>query len=331
VAVCGFVVGGQQNAVNTTPQNAILAAGTDNTAANPLDQLSSADIAVNIAKATNLDEHQAVANKADTVNAQLAVSSADQSIVPKPQVISVGLKSRKDIQTYTTKAGDSVTSIATQFGVTSDTIRWSNGVTGDAIAAGTSLRISPVSGIVYQVKAGDTADSLASKYRSNKDLLVAINDAEFTFPGVGEYIVIPDGQPPTATGRVSVTTAAASGGFAWGGYSAIYEGNGYDFGYCTWYAATRRSQIGRPIPSNLGNASTWKVLAQRAGLGVGNAPAAGAVLWVQPRDYYGHVGFVESVNPDGSVNISEMNVYGFAVRSTKTIPADEAGNYSYIY
>ncbi len=73
------------------------------------------------------------------------------------------------------------------------------------------------------------------------------------------------------------------------------------------------------------------MLAQRAGLGVGNSPAGGAVIWFPPRDYYGHVGFVESVNADGSVNVSEMNVAGWGRVSYRTIPAEEAGNYSYIY
>lgn len=328
IGVCGFVISGQSTGVPVSGSQALLVTNPDSATTNPLDQLSSADIAVHIAKATNLDETQAVANKADTVNAQLALSSADQSIVAKPQVISAGLKSRKDIQTYSVLPGDTIPGIATKFGVTSDTIRWSNNITGDAVAVNTKLLISPVNGIVYQVKSGDTADSVASKYRSNKDLLVAINDAEVSFPGVGEYIVIPDGQPPQAVGRASV---ALSGGFAWGGYAAIYEGNGYDYGYCTWWAAHRRNQIGRPIPSNLGNASTWKVLAQRAGMPVGNTPQAGAVIWTPPRDYYGHVGFVESVNGDGSANITEMNTRGWGVVSSKTIPASEVGNYSYIY
>ena len=73
------------------------------------------------------------------------------------------------------------------------------------------------------------------------------------------------------------------------------------------------------------------MLAQRSGLGVGNTPAAGAVIWTPPRDYYGHVGFVESVNPDGSVNISEMNTVGWGVVSYKTLSPEQAAGYSYIY
>lgn len=301
-------------------------------ASNPLDELSSADIAVSVARMTNIAEAKAVATNADTVNAQLSLTSADTSVVSKPQVVTSAAKSRKDIQTYTTQAGDTISALAAKFGVTSDTIRWSNSLVGapDVLSAGKPLLISPISGVVYQVKAGDTADSLAAKYRASKEQIIAFNDAEISGLPVGQQIVIPDGvQVPVA--RATVTAAAYTGGFAWGGYSPVYGGNGYDYGYCTWWAAVRRAQTGHPVPSNLGNASTWKVLAQRAGIPTGNTPQAGAVIWTPPRDYYGHVGFVESVNPDGSANISEMNTAGWGVVSRKTLSAAQAAAYSYIY
>lgn len=329
VVVATFVINNRYQTDNVASAG-VASLGESNAVVNPLDQLSSADIAVHIARAAKLDEAQAVTNKADTVNAQQSVSSSGQSIVVKPQVVSDGLKSRRDIQTYVTVAGDTVSSVAAKFGITSDTVRWSNDLSAEALPAGRSLLISPVNGIVYKVKAGDTVDSLATKYRANRELLMAINDAEVGGLPVDQYIIIPGGQP-AATAAVSSRTVGLSGGFAWGGYGAVYGANGYDYGYCTWYAANRRAQIGRPIPSNLGNASTWKVLAQRAGFGVGNVPAAGAVIWTPPRDYYGHVGFVESVNPDGSVNVSEMNVVGWGRVSRKTLSPAEAAAYSYIY
>ena len=45
---------------------------------------------------------------------------------------------------------------------------------------------------------------------------------------------------------------------------------------------------------------------------------------------YGHVGFVERVNADGSLFISEMNVQGVNVISTRTIPASVAAQATYI-
>ena len=72
-------------------------------------------------------------------------------------------------------------------------------------------------------------------------------------------------------------------------------------------AALRRAQLGNPVPSNLGNASTWYILAQRAGLPTGIVPQVGAVAVNQAGD---HVSVVEQVNPDGSFWVSEMNAGG---------------------
>ena len=329
LAVIGFVANGSSGG-GQVKQSQFGTAAQSTVAANPLDQLSSADIAVQVARLTRLDEAPAVTNNADTVNAQLAITSSDEQVVTKPQIITTTLKSRQDIKKYTTKEGDTISGLAERFGITSDTIRWSNNLSGaDRLSAGKELTISPVNGIVYEFKAGDSVDSIAQKFRANKDQIVAFNDGELVGFKPGQQLVIPDGVlVPVGRG---VARGTAAGGFAWGGYSPIYGGNGYDYGYCTWWAAVRRSQVGKPIPSNLGNASTWKTLAQRAGLSVGNTPAKHAVIWTPPRDYYGHVGFVEEVNADGSVQISEMNVIGWGKVSRKTLTAAQAAGYSYIY
>lgn len=329
LVVVGFVVRNPQTG-QSVRQNA-LGVTENNVVANPLDALSSADIAVHVARLANLDEATAVTNQADSVNAQLAISSNDEQVVAKPQIVATDLKSHQDLQTYVTKEGDTISNLAARFGVTSDTIRWSNGLSdsGDALIAGKELIISPVNGIVYEVKAGDTADSIASKFRANKEQLIAFNDAEVNGLKVGTKIVIPDGvQAPEP---VSVARSSGfSSGFSFGS-GPIYGFNGYDYGYCTWWAAIRRAQIGRPVPSNLGNAITWKSLAARAGLATGSTPAAGAVIWTPATYGLGHVGFVEGVNPDGSVNISEMNVAGWNVTSRKILSASEAAGYGYIY
>ncbi len=323
------------NASQAGKQNALVVANSSEVIQNPLDQLSSADIAVNVAQITGISEATAVRNQADSENALLSLTPADDKVVARPQVVATDRKSKQDIKVYKAIEGDSVSSIAAQFGVSSDSIRWSNGLTGDSVTAGAELLIPPVGvdGIVYTVKSGDTPDSLATKYRSNKDLIIAYNDAEISGLKEGERIIIPDGQQPVVRPTVgyNVATAASSSGFAWGGSSAVYGGGGYDYGYCTWYASVRRAQIGRPVPSNLGNASTWKILAQRAGHGIGNTPQAGAIIWTPPRDYYGHVGFVESVDADGTVHISEMNTVGWGRVSTKTLTPEQAASYGYIY
>ncbi len=311
-----------------TNQQAVL--NTNNkSASQPLDQLSSADIAANASLITHLPETTAVINQADSAKADLAIASADTVVVAKPQAVATALKSNKDIKKYVSPADDTVADIAAKFNVTSDSIMWSNSLTSSSIKAGGTLWIPPVNGIVYTVQANDTLDSIASKYRANKDQLIAYNDAEISGIHEGEVILVPNGQQPAP-----VITYRAS--------QAVYSYNGYDYGFCTWYVANRRAQIGRPLPSNLGNANTWAILAASFGIATGSTPQVGAAA-VKHSGPPGHVAFVESVNADGSFWISEMNSYGQASMTDTTgrggwgtvdwklIPPELAGTYSYVY
>lgn len=313
------------------------ASSANGAVADPLDQLSSADIAVNMAKMTALPEITAVTNQADSVGAELAVPPAHTTVISKPQAVATDLKSRKDIKTYIVQAGDTIASIAAKFNVTSESISWSNNVTGNTVAPGTKLVIPPVNGIVYTVAAGDTADSIAAKYRANKEQIIAYNDAELGGLTQGMQIIIPNGQQPAPV----VSSRGGAYGFSGGSFTAAYGYNGYDFGFCTWYVAKVRAEIGRPLPSNLGNAATWDDRAAAAGLNVTKTPSVGAAVVTSQRGA-GHVAFVEKVNPDGSIWVSEMNsrgqrsmtdptpAGGWNKRDYKLIPADKAATYNYI-
>lgn len=303
LAAVVFFIASNQTSGEPARQNA-MAASTAVAASNPLDQLSSADIAAHVAHLVDLPETQSVDNHADTFNAQLATATiADESVVAKPLPVVTDQKTQSDITSYIVQPGDTVTSIAQKFGITTDSLRWSNGISGNSVAVGKKLTVPPISGIIYTVKSGDTVDSLAAHYNANKEAIIAFNDAELTGLTVGEQIVIPDGVQPVVARSTPVS-------FSWGGYTAVYSSNGYDYGWCTWWAAKRRADIGNPIPSNLGNAVTWAYLAQRAGLRVDGTPSAGAVAWYGSIRGLGHVGFVEQMNDDGSIWISDMNYFG---------------------
>ncbi len=99
-------------------------------------------------------------------------------------------------------------------------------------------------------------------------------------------------------------------------------GNGYVYGYCTWYVKSVRSDL----PNNLGNANTWAVRAAAQGYATGSIPRAGAVAVATTG--YMHVAYVTGVNGDGTVNLSEMNYRGWGVVSSRTAPASQ---FVYIY
>lgn len=302
-------------------------ATTTNSLANPLDTVSSSQIALSAAQMTNLPELTAVRNQNDSESAQLAVSASDESIIAKPQLANTTLKSKRDIVRYTTKASDTISSIATSFGISANSIRWSNGITGDAVVAGRELLIPPANGIVYQVKASDTIASLVNKYQADKTVFITVNDAESGNLVVGEYIWIPGGVIASPIARFSPGVASGARRFGSCGVNIPGVTGQYDCGYCTWLVAYRRYQIGNPIPPGLGNAITWYTRAIQKGMSVGSTPKAGAVIWFRSN----HVGFVEKVSEDGSVLVYEMNVKGWDVVNYRTLTAAQASMYGYLY
>jgi len=288
-AVLFIVTGSAKSQVASQSTSTTEATGT--TSVNPLDQLSSADIAVSIANMAHLPEATAVKDQAETVSAEMAVSPAEDVVIAKPQVVATALKNRDDITIYTTVAGDTLSSVAAKFGVTSNSILWSNNLTSSVLPADLTLTIPPINGIVYRVKAGDTPQSLAATYSSNATQIIAYNNAEVSGLQVGEQIIIPNGQMPAPVASYN--------------FYPSYGANGYDFGYCTWYVATQVS-----VPSNWGNASSWAYYASLSGWNVSTTPTVGAIAQTAyAAGGEGHVGIVAAVNGD-EIEVKDMNDYG---------------------
>lgn len=95
-------------------------------------------------------------------------------------------------------------------------------------------------------------------------------------------------------------------------------GSGYKVGECTWYVYNRLVETGQiPITGEYGylqNGGYWVQTLVRMGWKYSTKPVKGAVLSVAPgfdtTGTYGHVAYVEYVNPDGSFLISECNYAG---------------------
>jgi surface antigen len=256
---------------------------------NPLDQLSAAQIALTAAQMAQLPEIKAVRSQADSDSILLAQTPSDTTILAKPQIVPTTQKSKQGIINYVAQAGDTIASIADKHGVSADSVRWSNNLAGNGIAAGTKLVIPPVNGIVYTVKAGDTPVSLAAKYRADESQIITYNDAELSGLTPGEQIIIPNGQK--------------SAPLTYGVFVASYGGNGYDFGYCTYYVASKLA-----VPNNWGNANTWDNYAAASGWTVSTTtPRVGAIAQ-SDGGWLGHVAVVEAVSADGTmIKYSDMN------------------------
>jgi surface antigen len=290
-----------------------------------LDHAAAADIAAKVASQANLVIEPEITNTATTLNAQTNLMTAGEETLAMRQVVDTAGVVSRDITNYKVQPGDTLSTVAAKFNVTTDTIRWANGI-DESIKPGQVLAILPVSGIRHKVTSGETPESLASKYDANAEQIIAFNNAEATGLRVGSTIVIPDGSiqdapKPAATTRLAnALTGATTSRPTLTSFAG--NGNSYSRGYCTYYVASRRS-----VPSSWGNASSWYYNAQISGFKVGSAPMPGAIAW-GGGGYYGHVAYVESVS-GGMVTVSEMNYNGNWNRVTsRTVPAS---TFRYIY
>ena len=324
LGVAAFVMNARGTHVgSSTP---VLSLASEQTVAGPLDSLSGADIALNVALMSGMNEASSVVHNVDAETVKKDVAPSGSQSIAKPQILKTELKSKGDIVEYTVTEGDTIESIAQKFGVSSKSISWSNNnLTNTAMNVGSTIHIPPVEGIVHEVRDGDTPATLAAAFNSSEPRIVAFNDAEIGGLHNGELIVIPDGQAPVVTTPSNNVAAYVYN------FTAAYAGNAYTPGNCTWHVANKRAAVGKPLPSNLGNAATWAVRAAAAGLPTGKVPMQHAAV-VTSQAGWGHVGFVVEVYDDGSFLMSEMNYNWqlYAVRE-RVVPPEEGANYAYIY
>ncbi len=100
-----------------------------------------------------------------------------------------------EISTYTVQPGDSLSAIADRFKISTNTIRWANGLgSKGTIRVGQELVILPVTGVRHRVVKGDTIVGLAKKYDSDASDIADYNGMEISDRlTVGDNLIIPDG------------------------------------------------------------------------------------------------------------------------------------------
>lgn len=265
----------------------------------------------------DLPELTAIHSQADSDSLTLSVVPNDTSALAKPQIVSTALKSRQDIIHYVTKPGDTISKLSSKFKVSADSIRWSNNITGNDLATNLKLVIPPVNGIVYTVKAGDTPAKLSQRYQADEGQIISLNDAEISGLKVGERIIIPNGRIEAAP-------------ITYGVFTAAYGGNGYDYGWCTYYVASKVA-----VPTNWGNADTWDDYARLSGWNVASRPPTpwrAGIIAQTDIGFGGHVAYVEAVSPDGSmIKYSDMaGIAGWGrVGYSGWVPASTFPHYIY--
>ncbi|MEK7564710.1 MAG: peptidoglycan DD-metalloendopeptidase family protein [Patescibacteria group bacterium] len=101
-----------------------------------------------------------------------------------------------NIFTYEIETGDSLESIANDFGVSVDTLLSANNLPkGTKLKVGDKLSVLPVDGVRHTVKSGDTIKSIAIKYNADEVRIIAFNDLPDDGKIVtGQILTIPGGE-----------------------------------------------------------------------------------------------------------------------------------------
>jgi LysM repeat protein len=187
------------------------------------------------------------------------------------------------------------------------------------IKPGQKLVILPTSGVLHEVKKGETLDKIVKKYKGDLEETIAYNglpaDASIE---MGQKIVIPNGKKAIYyQPRVQYAYQPSQ-------YIGLYGGKSHRFpwGQCTWYIAQKRY-----IPWG-GHAKYWLGNALSYGFQTGTEPVIGAIVATR-ETWYGHVAYVEAVSGD-YITISEMSL-GRGKLNTRTLNKNDWRIKGYIY
>ncbi len=129
---------------------------------------------------------------ATAVPTQVPLEVAAAPPAPQEQQLAVATR------TYVVEPGDTVRTIAQQFGVTNETVIWENDLTDpDYLTVGEELHILPFSGLIHEVRPGDTLASVANSYDASiKDVVSANRLTEPYIIVVGQKLAVPGGYRP---------------------------------------------------------------------------------------------------------------------------------------
>ncbi len=128
--------------------------------------------------------------------------AADGALIPEFSPYSIDYEiaevtgSTGQIVVYTVQSGDTISEIAERYGISTNTIRWANGIKkGDTVREGQELVLLPITGIQVEIKKGDSISTIATRYAGDAEEIANYNNLDLDESLVaGEKIIIPDGE-----------------------------------------------------------------------------------------------------------------------------------------
>lgn len=133
-------------------------------------------------------------------NDLLAMNATLNTSIPKD-------REERGTEVYIVMNGDTLSGIASKFGISVATIKWANNLTSDLVKPGQELEVPLSDGVLIKVSKGDTLASLAKKYAGNEQAIADFNWLDYPFTLVaGQELFIPDGRMPEAPKPVYAST-----------------------------------------------------------------------------------------------------------------------------
>lgn len=150
-------------------------------------------------------------------------------------------KNRSGITEYEIQEGDTISTIADRFGITTSTLYWANNLTASStIQPGKTLKIPPASGIIHKVVSGDTLDSIIKKYNGNKEDTIKYNNiGSDELISVDREILVAAGTPPPPPPPTPKTPSTAISSSSWGSFFKPSSSANITGGNLNWPSACR--------------------------------------------------------------------------------------------
>jgi surface antigen len=221
-----------------------------------------------------------------------------------------------EILDYEVKRWESFYSISYKFRVSTNSIYWANDFSKNhTLQPGEIIKVPPVTGIIHQVKSGDTVWAIAKKYDIEESKIVEQNRLEDGWLITWEVIVIPGAikivpkpvyKKPTTTYTKKTTPARSSSQYVAqsGQYKLVWR-KPYSWVWwnCTYYVASYKNVNWR------WNANQWIRNAEAKWHPTWQTPTVWSIVqftgrWYNPK--YGHVGIVMDVTSTHII-VSDMN------------------------
>jgi murein DD-endopeptidase MepM/ murein hydrolase activator NlpD len=152
-----------------------------------LDETGSAKIKLGINQDIEEDEEITNAQILSARNGQVLDNGSEDEIV---------VKKRTEIETHVVEKGDTISTIAQNFGISVSTILWENNLNAySVIRPGDKLKILPFNGVKHQIASGENLGYIANKYDVDIEKITSSNNitANSTLK-LGQVLMIPDGK-----------------------------------------------------------------------------------------------------------------------------------------